>query len=125
MSIADARRTLADAFDQVAANVYAYPPQVVVPPAVVIVPDEPYLELVSIGSNVRIRSRHRLTVAVQAIDNQATLELLENLCVAVYANLPTGVTAGEFSRPQTQQVGPSDLLVSDVTVEVITTQEGN
>ena len=122
MTIADARTALAGDLEGIAANIYPYPPAVVSPPAIILVPDEPYLELVGIGrSETNVRVRIRLTCAVAQLDSQAQLDQLEQLVVAVFEALPDGATVSEASRPATTSVGPSDLLTTDHTVEVVTT----
>ena len=42
---ADVRGTLATALASVAGNVYSYVPEAIIPPAVVIVPSSPYMEI--------------------------------------------------------------------------------
>lgn len=120
MSLADVRDELAGYLSALTANVYTYPPSVVTPPAIVIVYDDPALELAAIGSSSRIRARYRLTVAVVGLDNEAALGQLEDLCTDVFAALPVGVTLGAFSKPYLTQIGPSDLLVADLPITVIT-----
>lgn len=122
MSLAQVRADLGAALDQVAetATVYTYPPSVVTPPAVVIVYDEPALELAAIGSKTRIQARYRLTVAVAGLDNEAALIQLEDLCVDVLAALPAGTTVGAFSKPYFTTIGPSDLLVTELPITLIT-----
>jgi hypothetical protein len=119
MSVAQARTDLAEALTGDGWNTYAYPPAVVTPPAVILVPDEPYLELVNIGRGlVNVRARFRVTCAVAPLDNPSSLAQLERLIVGVMANVPDGAVVESASRPATTQVGPSDLLTSDLSVEV-------
>lgn len=125
MSLADARAAIADALADTTANVYAYPPAVVMPPAILMVPGDTYVEPVTIGANgIRARQRLQLTLAVAPIDNPATLDGIENLMGEVLLALPTSIAyEGGFSRPVMSQVGPSDLLTSDLTITVVTTIE--
>ena len=48
-TIADTRAALANSFSALAANVYASVPESPIPPAIVVVPDSPYMEVVLIG----------------------------------------------------------------------------
>ena len=59
------RGTLATALSGVVASVYSSPPEAVIPPACVIVPDSPYLETTTIGkSAVRVKINFVVTAAV-------------------------------------------------------------
>lgn len=120
MSVETVRSDLAEALEGPGWNVYAYPPAVVTPPAVIIVPDEPYLALQGLGRRVQVRVRFRVTCAVAALDNPASLAQLERLLVGVYQRVPAGASSDTASRPSMTSVGPSDLLTSDLTVEVVT-----
>lgn len=120
MSLADVRDELADYLSGLQATVYTYPPAIVTPPAIVLVYDEPALEPVAIGSVSRLRARYKLSVAVVGLDNEAALEQLEELCVGIYSALPQGITLGAFTKPYMTTIGPSELLVSDLSIAVIT-----
>jgi hypothetical protein len=118
-SIADVRDELATALEGSGHTVYAYPPPTVIPPAVVIVPAQPYLDPETIGSaGTRFAIRFELICAVAAIDNQAQLDNLEQLTVAVIQSLPNGVAVDAIDRPTVEQVGPSNLLTTRVPVTV-------
>lgn len=123
MSLADTRTALAAALEDLSANVYPYPPAVVIPPAIVLVPADNYVEVATIGSSgARVIQRFRVTCAVAPIDNPATLDGLEQLMAEVLMAMPAGVGFDSgFTRPQMTSVGPSDLLTSDLTVSVMTT----
>lgn len=123
MSLSDTRLALATELQNSGANVYAYPPAVVIPPAIVIVPADDYVSVGTIGpSSARVAQKFRVTCAVAAIDNPATLEGLENLIEATLFAMPSSVGYdGGFTRPMLTTVGPSDLLTSELTVAVMTT----
>ena len=62
---ADVRGTLATALATPLASVYTSVPESVIPPAVVIVPDSPYLESTTIGRNVtRVKINMTVSAAV-------------------------------------------------------------
>lgn len=112
-------------FSGVAAAVYDYVPPTVTTPALFVFPDEPYLEAKTIGSgNVRVAMKLRIVAAVANLDNRAALGNLEDLLVAALAVLPNGCIASEWDKPSLDAVGPSELLVSTMSVEILTTQEG-
>ena len=59
------RTPLATALSVVAGNVYSFVPETVIPPAVVVVPDSPYLEFETISkTNVRAKINFFISVAV-------------------------------------------------------------
>ena len=120
MTVKSARQALATAMTGVTANVYSYVPAQVMTPAIIIVPGEPYLSLEAIGSKTRIRARFEITAAVAAMDIQAALDNIETLCENIFSHLPQGAIVDSFTRPTMTQIGPSDLLTTGLTVEVIT-----
>jgi len=127
MSLSALRRSLADALaDGVStATVHSFPPATIIPPAIVVVPDDPYIEPKSIGSSIRATAYFRITILAGIMDNEGSLEMLENLAAIVYANIPKGYEIGSCSRPISVQVGASDLLASEIRVAVSTEiQEG-
>ena len=91
------RQPLANAFTNVAGNVYAYVPEAPMVPFVVTVPDSPYIELETI--------------------NKSTLHMKINLTISV-----AGYTIGAIEKPTVTQVGPSNCLVADIRVSTYYTQ---
>lgn len=102
----------------VQANVYAWPPEVVAVPAVVVVVDEPMAQLRVIGSRLRFQANYRLQLCVKPMQNLASLEEVESLVVQVLAKLPTGALIGDVSAPNVAQVGQSDLVVVEIPVAI-------
>lgn len=123
--IAEVRAALAEQLRDTFAGsvqVYDHPPAAPIPPALVLVPDEPYAEVAAIGRDpVRLLLRFRLTGLVSPLDAPASLDRLERLVVAALAAAPSGWKAGEVSRPGLTTVGTSELLVSDVQMMVAAT----
>jgi hypothetical protein len=119
VTLANIRKDVRDAIQAAGYKAHAYPPPTVIPPAVVIVPDEPYLdaEVLSAQGN-RWAVRFELIVAVAALDNEGQLIQLENIIVDVCRNLPRGTELGPIQRPTVEQVGPSDLLTSRIPITV-------
>jgi hypothetical protein len=121
-----ARQALYDALTaspSIQANVYAFPPEVVAAPAVVVVVDDPMAEPKVIGSRLRFQANYRLQVCVAPMSNLAALESVEALVVAVLGKLPANVLLGAITAPQVTQVGQSDLVVVEIPV-ALQTQEG-
>jgi hypothetical protein len=117
------RTPLATALASVAGNVYAFVPESVIPPAVVVVPDSPYLEFETISkTNIRAKINMTITVAVAYNSNPASLDNIEQLIVSVLAVIPVGYIVSSVERPTVSQVGASTLLIADVRVSTYYTQ---
>lgn len=111
------RQPLATALAGVAGNVYAYVPESVIPPAVVCVPNSPYLLIETIGkSSVRCRVNLTVSAVVAFNSNPASLDNIEQLIMSILAVIPNGYIVGSVERPTVQQVGASTLLVADINV---------
>jgi len=115
--LSSVRQPLATALAGVAGNVYSFVPESVIPPAVVLVPSSPYLEIETIGkSSVRCRVNMTITAAVAYNSNPASLDNIEQLLMSILAIIPAGYIVGSVDRPTVTQVGASNLLISDITV---------
>lgn len=119
MNLATVREDLADLLAGLSANVYYFPPEVVMSPAVVIVPDSPYIQPLAI-SRTKYKARFRLTFAVAMTNNQAALNTLEELIFATYEALPVGYTVFDTTDVRPTNLGQSDLLTAEMVVEVVT-----
>ena len=118
------RGTLATALAGVVASVYSSPPEAVIPPACVIVPDSPYLETTTIGaSTVRVKINFVVTAAVAYNNTAGALDNLEQLIISIIQAMPTGYVVGDVQRPTIQSVGASNLLVADLAVSTYYTQQ--
>jgi len=117
------RTPLATALAGVAGNIYSFVPETVIPPAVVVVPDSPYLEFETISkTNVRAKINFTISVAVAYNSNPASLDNIEQLIISVLAVIPVGYIVSSVERPTVSQVGASTLLIADVRVSTYYTQ---
>jgi hypothetical protein len=117
------RQPLATALAGVAGNVYAWVPETIIPPAVVLVPSSPYLEPTLLNkSTLKLQINMTVTCAVAYTSNPASLDNLEQLILSVLAVIPSGYEIGQIDRPTVTQVGSSNLLVADISVSTIYTQ---
>ncbi len=121
------RNTLASALGAAGRVVYAFPREQITPPALVLVPASPYLSPVSIGGlSNRINVRFELTAIVGAADNQAALANIESLMLDVFNELPTGTAViNGWTQPQIQEITGQQMLTSSLTIELVTTNNGN
>jgi hypothetical protein len=117
------RTPLATALGSVAGNVYSFVPESVIPPAVVVVPDSPYLELNTINDDtIHAKINFTISVAVAYNSNPASLDNIEQLIMSVLAVIPTGYVVSSVERPTVTTVGASTLLIADVRVSTYYTQ---
>ena len=121
--LSQVRTPLATALSGVAGNVYSFVPETVIPPAVVVVPDSPYIELETINkSTIHAKLNYTISVAVAYNSNPASLDNIEQLIMSVLAVIPTGYIVSSVERPTVTQVGSSTLLIADVRVSTYYTQ---
>ena len=121
--LSQVRQPLATALGSVAGNVYSFVPESVIPPAVVVVPDSPYLELETINkTTIHTKINFTISVAVAYNSNPASLDNIEQLILSVLAVIPTGYIVSSVERPTVSQVGASTLLIADVRVSTYYTQ---
>jgi len=125
-NFATLRADLADALKAAGRVVFAYPKENITPPAIVLVPSSPYVLPVGIGGlNNRINVRFDLTAIVSAADNQAALGNLETLMLSVFDLLPAGVSVTNWSQPNVIEISGNQMLTSEITIELVTTNNGN
>jgi hypothetical protein len=119
VTLATVRAALATAVQAAGYKTHAQPLATVIPPAVVIVPDEPYLEANTLASGGLLwQANFELIIAVAYLDPQGALRQLEDIVVKVAANLPRGTEFSSVSQPSIEDVGPSQLLVARMPVAI-------
>jgi hypothetical protein len=70
----------------------------------------------------RIHVRFDITCIVNAADNQAALANLETLILSVSDLLANNISLlGGWSQPSVQQIGNADMLISQINIEMVTT----
>ena len=116
----DVRGAIKTALAGVTANVYDTVPEAPIVPAVVIVPDSPYMELETIGrANVRVNLNYTITACVAYFSNAASLDNLEKLVISILSALSASkYELSTVERPSVTQVGTTTLLVSDIRLSV-------
>ena len=122
-SISETRAALANAFSALSANVYPSVPESPIPPAIVVVPDSPYGEVVLIGKgSVKIKLNFAITAIVASNSNAGSLDNLEKLIIGILAAMPAGYVVGQIEKPTVLEVGQSPMLVADINVSTYYTQ---
>ena len=121
------RNSLASSLSAAGRVVYAFPREQITPPALVLVPATPYLSPVAIGGlSNRINVRFEITAIVGAADNQAALANIETLMLDVFNALPAGsAIINGWTQPQIQEITGQQMLTSQMTIELVTTNNGN
>lgn len=122
-AISDTRAALANAFSALSANVYASIPESPIPPAIVVVPDSPYMEVVLIGkSSTKVKINFAISAIVASNSNAGSLDNLEKLIIGILAAMPAGYVVGVIEKPTVLEVGQSPMLVADINVSTYYTQ---
>ena len=113
----DVRGAIKTALSTLPANIYDSVPESPIVPAIVIVPDSPYMELEVLGKvTTRVKLNYTITAAVAYFSNAAALDNLERLWIQVLGALPANYVVGVLEKPSVTQVGASELLVADFNV---------
>ena len=117
---ADVRGAIKTALAEVTANVYDTVPEAPIVPAVMVIPDSPYMELETIGrAKVRVKLNYTITAAVAYFSNSASLDNLEKLIISILGALSASkYELSTVDRPSVTQVGTTNLLVSDIRLSV-------
>ena len=117
---ADIRGAIKTALAGVTANVYDTVPEAPIVPAVMVIPDSPYMELETIGrANVRVKLNYTITAAVAYLSNPASLDNLEKLVISILSALSASkYELSTVERPSVAQVGTTNLLVADIRLSV-------
>ena len=122
-TIADTRAALANSFSALAANVYVSVPESPIPPAIVVVPDSPYMEVELIGkSAVKVKVNFAISAIVASNSNAGSLDNLEQLIMGILAAMPAGYVVGQIEKPTVLEIGASPMLVADINVSTYYTQ---
>jgi hypothetical protein len=117
---ADVRGALKTALAACTANIYDSVPEAPIVPAIVIVPDSPYMELELIGkSTTRVKLNYTITACVAYFSNAAALDNLEQLVISILGELDASkYELSTVERPSVTEVGTTTLLVSDIRLSV-------
>ena len=122
-SVAETRAALANSFSALAANVFASVPESPIPPAIVVVPASPYMEVVLIGkATTKVKLNFAITAIVASNSNAGSLDNLEKLIIGILAAMPAGYVVGVVEKPTVLEVGQSPMLVADINVSTYYTQ---
>jgi hypothetical protein len=118
MSLATVRSTLKNA---IASNsnysVFDYVPEVIIPPCVVLVAGDPYLEPLVIGNNKGFTVRYRIEVIGQTFSAPSALENLENDINTVLGLIPVKWSITGVSSPRLRPTNSTDLYSVEIDIQ--------
>jgi hypothetical protein len=121
--VGDTRAALATALATTLATVYSSVPETPIPPAIVIVPDSPYMEpLVINKATTKVKINFAISAIVANNSNAGSLANLEALIIGILAAIPAGYVVGDVEKPTVLVVGASSMLVADINVSTTYTQ---
>lgn len=122
MALSTLRANLKTALtDNTKYSCYDHVPETIIPPAVLILAGDPYLEPVVIGNNKNWRVRLTLEVVGVVYSNPSALTNLEDDIEAVCALLPTNWSVLSVSSPRIRQTNTSDLLSAEIQITTVYT----
>lgn len=116
------RDVLKTAFAGLNASTYNSVPESVIAPAIVIVPNKPYLEPLLIGSTIRTKVNLSITAIVSYNSNPASLDNLEKLVISILGAMPSGYIVGACESPEVVQIGAAQYLSASLNVSTTYTQ---
>ena len=125
VAITTLRTTLATALvDNTKYQVFAFPPATVLANSVIVSPDDPYLT----PSNndyitVSPMANFKILITKPALDNQGGLQGMEDYILAVVTKLAASslvINISAISAPSIISAASGDLLVSEITVNTLT-----
>jgi len=116
----DVRGAIKTALAGVTANVYDSVPEAPIVPAVLVVPDSPYMEVELIGkSSTRVQLNYTVTAWGEHFSNSASLDNLEKLVISILGALSASkYELSTVDRPAVTQVANGNLLVCDIRLSV-------
>ena len=115
----DARQELALLLRDAGLPAFAQMPQTVTLPAVVLVPDSPYLTPTRVGPQLAYQMGLRILVLGQAADNAAGLALIEQLLDDTLSALPGSVLVTRIDPPTLDTLGAQGSAYgSEITAQL-------
>jgi len=113
----EARTALIVALDGNGYRVYDTMPAVPKPPAIVIIPDSPWIVPERLGSALNYRVRWRVTVVISPRSNEAATTDIEDAVDVVLANIPASMNIEQVNAPQLQDTGAQGtVLTTEINV---------
>ena len=114
--LTEAREALVETLGTLGVTCYGAPPEVVSPPAAVLLPAGTWYEQATFGA---VRVTYTLTlIATMQGKNAAAMERLEQLTWDATAALEAVANVGPASSPRILKIGPAEVAAADMSVSV-------
>ena len=117
----EARELLLDAFATSGYRVYDTVPNVPAPPAIVIVPDSPWIVPGRLGSNLNYEARWKILIVIKKRQNAAETLDTENAIDTVLGLIPTEFLVTAVNAPQLNDIGSQGTVITteiDVSIHM-------
>ena len=115
----EARTDLIAAVDNLGYRVYDVAPAVPAPPCIVVIPDQPWINVDRIGSNLSYECRWRLLVVVSPRKNSAAQVDAEDAVDAVLGALSSPFLVTTVGSPQLTDTGAQGTVITtEISVSV-------
>ena len=122
MALSTLRAELKSAItDNTKYSAYDHVPEVIIPPSVLILAGDPYLEPIVIGNNKNWNVRLTLEVVGTVYSNPSALTNLEDDIEAICALIPTKWSIISISSPRIRATNSTDLLSSEIQITTVYT----
>lgn len=107
-----------------AVQMYALPEDVTQVPAMVLVPDDPWAEVVSFGTAPVLRWSFQLSVIASRADVEAAIEIIEGLRPLVANGI--GTLGGRFKslgKPETLELAGIQVMSATIDIDILTERQ--
>jgi hypothetical protein len=96
---------------------YDHVPEIIIPPAALILAGDPYLEPIVIGNNKNWYVRLTLEVVSTTYSNPSALTNLEDDIETILGLIPTNWIILSVSSPRIRQTNSTDLLSAEIQLQ--------
>jgi hypothetical protein len=117
----EARELLITAFTSSGYKVYDTVPNIPTPPAIVIVPDSPWILPGRLGSNLNYECRWRILIVIKKRQNAAETLDTENAVDTILNLIPTSYQVTAVNAPQLNDIGAQGTVITteiDVSIHM-------
>lgn len=127
-AITTLRSTIATALENTGVwQTFAYPTPTILANSVIVAPADPYIVPANGHFNqaaIRPQANFKIIMTIPALDNQGSLQSIEETMVAVFnklANSSISFSVTAISAPSIMSLASGDLLTSELSITVLTT----
>ena len=118
MALSTLRAELKSAItDNTKYSAYDHVPDIIIPPAALILAGDPYLEPIVIGNNKNWYVRLTLEVVSTTYSNPSALTNLEDDIETILALIPTNWIILSVSSPRIRQTNNTDMLSAEIQLQ--------